>query len=691
MPRVMPGQAYGRYVDLAATRRLARNPQMRWLMAAWTAFYVGMYAYFVLAVAFTYSAGGARVVGAVTVLTVLPGGLVGPLTASLATSRRPQVHLALGIAARIVVMAATIAAVLNGAPLAAVLVLVGTDSLVSSAVRPLHGALVVRLAETAAEAAAANAATSSLVSAGALAGPALAGAALRLVGIGWAFTLPAVACALGAGAALLIRVPRPREGLEQTQGGARQPRASAFAHFTKVGTGFRAILASPPATAATALFVVNMTLLGVWYVASASVANDRLRLGAGGVTTIMTLFGAGGLAGALATLSIVGRPRLARVLAFAMIALAVTVAAIGTVSVAAAGFALAAGVGAAGAVAYAIAPTLVQRSVSREAMVPAAAGLQSLYLVGIALGATLTPALIESVGVPTGLVCLGGAVVVITAVAWIQLRFADSLSADDAAKLAIIAATPSLAPLPALALEQLARAATRVTVPAGSDVIRQGDAGDRFYMIAAGIADVTIDGRQMATLGPGGSFGEIALMEDVPRSATVTARQELELIAVDRAEFLGALSGGAGVARLGGVARIRLATTPLEERLRELDRDTALAGRSAAELLAAQPQLAGTDSAAVRALAVSSRVLAAPDGAILAREGDYGDAYYVILDGAAEVVENDTTVRRLGPGQSFGEHAIMSDVPQPATVRAVGATRLLTVGREAFRRAQAAQ
>ncbi len=679
-----------RCVGLGASRGLTRNPQLRWLMAAWTAFYIGLYAYFVLAVAFTYSAGGARVVGAVTLLTVLPGGLLGPVAASLATRPRPQLHLAIGIGARVAVIVATLIAVLSGPPVGVVLTFVAIDSLVSAAVRPLHGALVVRLADTAAEAAAANAATSSLVSAGALVGPALAGLALRLVGIGWAFALPAAACAVGAGAALLIVIPPAHDGpeAEPQASGSRTRGGSARAHLNAVGAGFRAILASPPATAAATLLVVNMAVLGAWYVASASVAHG-LRLGPGGVTIVMTLFGAGGLVGALAMLSIVGRRRLARVLAGAMLGLAVTLTAIGEVVVPAVGLALAAGVGAAGAVAYAIAPTLVQRCVAAEAMVPAAASLQSLYLVGIALGALITPALIESVGVPAALAIVGAAVGLMTILAWSKLHRADALSAEDAAKLAVIRDSPMLAPLPALALEQLARAATRFTVPAGSDLIRQGDPGDRFYMIAAGVADVTVDGRRLATLGHGGSFGEIALLRDMPRSATVTAREDLDLVAVDRAEFLSAIWTATGaVSRLDELASARLATPPVEERLVELDRDVALGGRSVVELLAPQPPLAAIDAGAVRKLADAARVLAAPDGALVTREGDYGDTYYVVIDGAVEVLEDETRVRKLRPGEGFGEQAILRDVPQPATVRAVGDTTLLAVDRELFQRAR---
>jgi CRP-like cAMP-binding protein len=74
-------------------------------------------------------------------------------------------------------------------------------------------------------------------------------------------------------------------------------------------------------------------------------------------------------------------------------------------------------------------------------------------------------------------------------------------------------------------------------------VFAQGDAGDRFYVIADGEASVEVDGAARSTLGHGEFFGEIALLRDVPRTATVRSVGELRLYALERDDFLAAVTG----------------------------------------------------------------------------------------------------------------------------------------------------
>jgi CRP-like cAMP-binding protein len=127
-------------------------------------------------------------------------------------------------------------------------------------------------------------------------------------------------------------------------------------------------------------------------------------------------------------------------------------------------------------------------------------------------------------------------------------------------EVALLRSVPMLALLPPPTLESLARALIPVDVPAHVDVITQGDEGDRFYVIADGEVEVIADGTLVATLHRGDGFGEIALMYDVPRTATVHTCSDVRLYALEREDFLVALTGHLPAQTLAqGLASERLA------------------------------------------------------------------------------------------------------------------------------------
>jgi CRP-like cAMP-binding protein len=128
------------------------------------------------------------------------------------------------------------------------------------------------------------------------------------------------------------------------------------------------------------------------------------------------------------------------------------------------------------------------------------------------------------------------------------------------AELSALRATPLFADLLPVTLERLARCAARVEVPTGTDVVREGEPGYEMFVIAGGNADVVAKGEIVSTLGPGDYFGEIALLRDVPRTATVRAATPLALYTIEREEFIAAACGhplSAAVANHGAHARLR--------------------------------------------------------------------------------------------------------------------------------------
>jgi CRP-like cAMP-binding protein len=131
---------------------------------------------------------------------------------------------------------------------------------------------------------------------------------------------------------------------------------------------------------------------------------------------------------------------------------------------------------------------------------------------------------------------------VLAALSWTRLRGVDLEAHVPTEPLALLQEHPIFAPLPAPRLEQLAAALDERRAPAGQTIVRQGEPGDEFFLVSQGRVRVTVDGAPAGELGPGDGFGEIALLRDVPRTATVESVEDTTLYALSRDEFLGAVA-----------------------------------------------------------------------------------------------------------------------------------------------------
>jgi len=169
--------------------------------------------------------------------------------------------------------------------------------------------------------------------------------------------------------------------------------------------------------------------------------------------------------------------------------------------------------------------------------------LQLTFLAAFAIGSALAPALLAGLSIQGTLAVVGLSVPVIVILLGPRLIQIDAAATAPAAdRLELLRRSTIFAPLPGTTIERLATQLMPLSVPAGHVLIREGDVGDRFYLIAEGRMDVSVQGVAVATLGTGDPVGEIALLRDVPRTATVTSASDAELYALTREDFLEAVT-----------------------------------------------------------------------------------------------------------------------------------------------------
>jgi hypothetical protein len=249
--------------------------------------------------------------------------------------------------------------------------------------------------------------------------------------------------------------------------------------------------------------------------------------------------GVGGLIGGFVALVLSARGRLARDFALGLALFGLPLAVLGGLPFAVVAVVALGVLGIGNSIVDVNALTIMQRAVPDAVLGRALGALEGVLLATLGLGALLAPALIELIGPEAALVATGAVLPALALVARPKLDAIDRDTAPPEAT-ALLRGVPLLAPLPEPVLERLAREATPVSFPAGAPIVREGEPGDRFYVVRAG--RVAILGR---TFGPGEAFGEIALLRDVPRTATAMAVTDVALVALEREPLVAAVTGHA--------------------------------------------------------------------------------------------------------------------------------------------------
>ncbi|MGE5434748.1 MAG: MFS transporter [Candidatus Doudnabacteria bacterium] len=522
--------------ELAA---LAHNENLRRVELAWGASIAAEWTHFVALGVFAYNAGGASAVGIAGLVRMLPAALVAPFAATLGDRFRRERFLVVVSLAGSAALGGSAAAYFVSRSELIVFALAAVVGVTSTIFRPALQATLPSLARTPQELIASNGATSTFESLGTLLGPLVAGILVSVANAGVVFLVAAAALLVAAGLLQRVQV----EGRIQATAPEEMPRPREL-----LAGGFRAVVSEPMTRLLVFLTTAQSFVRGALNVLIVVGAFRVLGAGAGAVGYLTAAVGVGGLVGAFGALSLKGR-QLAVPFGVSLIFWGFPIALIPAWPRVAVAFLLLAVVGAANSVEDVAVFTLLQRVIPDDVLTRVLGIVWGLAMGAIAIGSIAATGIVALVGSSAAFVVVGAILPLTTLIVWRQLVRIDREMLPPADELAIVEGVPMFAPLSIAAKEHMAARLVEVPVGVGEVVIRTGEPGDRFYMVADGALEVTNGVHARARRGD--FFGELALLRDIPRTATVIATTRSRLYALEREDFLAAVTGHSGVRAAG--------------------------------------------------------------------------------------------------------------------------------------------
>ena len=514
---------------------LARSKPILLLLTAWGMSYAGDLAAFTAASVYAYRAGGAGLVAVLGLLKALPGAFLVPLVTSGSDRVRRERLLIATVVPRALLLGVAAAAMGGGGQAVLVVVLAGLEGGLASAFRQVQAALLPWLARTPDELTSANTAASVLQSAAMVGGPAIAAG---LLAIGTAQSAMLAACGLVAVAAVLLTGVRPlaSHAPPQAAGRLKQLKLDMVAGFDAGVRRRDAVALFVPAAAQT-------FARGVLSVLTVVIALELFGLGSAAVGWLTALLGVGGLlVGPLAVLLVRGK-RVARSFAAGVAGWGVPMILLAFAHAPYWPYLMFGAIGVANVFDDVGVYSSLQQVIPPRLMGRALGVRRGVLLLSMGLGSAVTPLLIDAWGARGTLIATGLLPVVSAAVFLPRLTAIDDRISAPGPDLALLRQVPFFRPLPFAIVEHLASELQSATYEPGDVIVREGEPGDRFYIIAAGRARAAKEGKQLREMGEGESFGEIALLRRIPRTATVTALSHLEARILAREEFLAAVTG----------------------------------------------------------------------------------------------------------------------------------------------------
>jgi MFS family permease len=505
-----------------------RNSNLRRAQLSFGATWTSEWAFTVALAVVAFRDGGATAVGVVTFARMAPAVFLSPLGTALADRFARDRVLVWSCVIRAVAIAAAAVVLAVGGSAVVVYALVAIATAAFTVFRPAHTALLPALCMTPLELTSANVVRGLIDSLGTLLGPLVAALLLALASPTMVFVSTA-ALALGSGALLLglsyEAAPRPKP--------LPLPRI-----VPETVDGFRALVRYRDAGLLIGLALAQTVTRGFLTVFVVVVAIDLLEMGEPGVGLLTAAVGAGAVASSLGAVMFVRGARLAVLEGLGVVLWGLALTLSGALPYEPVVVALMCVIGIGNALVDIGLHTLPARLVPDELLARVFGAKESLTAAAVAVGSFVTPFAIALLGIRGALVVLGLFAPALVVLAWARLRAIDGSIAHRDAEVKVLNRVGMLRALPMAAVDDLARRVEHADFAAGHVVVRQGERGDRFYVIADGEADVIRDGRQVGTLESGEGFGEIALLRDVPQTATVSARTPLRLFTLRLSDLL---------------------------------------------------------------------------------------------------------------------------------------------------------
>lgn len=535
---------------LAAFRALSANGQLVRLLTGYGLFVSTELAVWIAMLVYAYSRGGATLAGLIAVAQLAPAAVLAPIAAAAADRRSPLLLLTAGYLVQAVGMGATAAAIASRMPVVAYLAAVVASTAVATT-RPAQAAVIPAISATADQLTAANVVAGWLEAIGLVVAGSFVGVLTWLGGLASVF---AVCAGLGAVAVLLVaklKVPALSASGE-----------SGSQTVSSLRDGLRLVATRPRLRLLVTLLTGWAVIVGALDLLIVVVAINVLGRTQAWVGYLNTAYGAGAVLAAAVSAALVGR-RLGKPVLGSALALSASMALLAVNAGLAGTMALLAAVGASSQLLAVAARTLLQRSVSPH-LISRIFGIQEgLYMAGLAVGAMLVPLLVHLGGSTLALIGTAAILPLAALACGRSLLRLDAEAPVPVVEIALLRSLPLFAELPVPVIEGLAAALTQLEVAAGTVLIRQGDEGDAYYAIASGELDAVQDGKFLRRCGRGDGVGEIALLHDVPRSASIIARTPAIVYELKREPFLAAVLGHTPTRlRATRIADSRIATRP---------------------------------------------------------------------------------------------------------------------------------